>query len=192
MDKRIERTRREVCSAAIALLGERGYAAFNMEAVAEKAGVSKSTLYRHWPTKLSLIADALETLNVQPQPGPLDGDVMQRVTVLLRHLAEALATSRFAACIPGLIEAAKHHPEVAHFLHEYSARRRETLVALLRDAVTARELPTDFDTETAAFALSGAIFYRHLMTPEPYSAEEVPALVATILGSNVKLNVHGG
>lgn len=189
MDKRIERTQREVRSAAIALLGERGYAAFNMEAVAEKAGVSKSTLYRHWPTKLLLIADAFETLNVQPQPGPLDGDVRQRVTVLLRHLAEALATSPIAACIPGLIEAAKHHPEVAHFLHEYSAHRRETLVALLRNAAAAGELPTDFDAETAAFALSGAIFYRHLMTPEPYSAEEVPALVATVLGSEFATSV---
>lgn len=182
MDKRIERTRREVCSAAIALLGERGYAAFNMEAVAEKAGVSKSTLYRHWPTKLSLIEDALETLNVQPRPGPRDGDVRHRVTVLLRHLAEALATSPVGACIPGLIEAAKHHSEVGHFLHEYSARRRGTLVALLRDAVAAGELPADLQAETAALALSGAIFYRQIMTPEPYREEEIPALVRTVLG----------
>lgn len=114
---------------------------------------------------------------------PLDGNVRQRVMVLPRHLAEALATSRFAACIPGLIGAAKHYPEVAHFLHEYIARRRETLVALLRNAVAAGELLTNFDAESAAFALSGAIFYRHLMTPEPYSAEEVPALVATVLGA---------
>jgi len=185
MDKRIERTKREVRSAAIALLGRRGYAAFNMEAVAGEAGVSKSTLYRHWPTKLSLIADALETLNIQPRPGPVDGDVRQRVTVLLCHLAEALSTSPFAACIPGLIEAAKHHPEVADFLHGYSARRRETLVALLRDAIAAGELPADFDAETVAFAFSGAIFYRRLMTPEPYSTEEIPVLVAAILGSDV-------
>jgi TetR/AcrR family transcriptional regulator, regulator of autoinduction and epiphytic fitness len=160
MDKRIERTWREVRGAAIKLLGEQGYARFNMELVAATAGVSKSTLYRHWPTKLSLIADALETLNVQPQPKPLDGDIRQRVTVLLCHLAEALSNSPFAACIPGLIEAAKHHPEVANFLYDYSARRRETLVVLLRDAVTAGELPADFDAEMAAFALSGAIFYR--------------------------------
>lgn len=183
MDKRIERTRREVCGAAIELLGDRGYTAFNMEAVADKAGVSKSTLYRHWPTKLSLIAAALEILNTQPQPGPQDGDIRHRVTVLLRHLTEALATSPFAACIPGLIEAAKHHPEVAHFLHEYSARRRRTLVILLRDAAAGGELPSDFDAETVAYALSGAIFYRSLMTPEPYSKEEVPALVAAVLGS---------
>lgn len=183
MDKRIERTRREVLRAAIALLGESGYAAFNMEAVAEKAGVSKSTLYRHWPTKLSLIADALETLNVQPRPGPAEGDVTDRVTVLMHHLAEALATSPFAACIPGLVEASKHHPEVASFLHGYSARRRETLVAVLRDAVAKGELNADFDAETAALALSGALFYRRLMTPQPYAAEDVPALVKLILGS---------
>ncbi|MDN3718764.1 TetR/AcrR family transcriptional regulator [Roseibium salinum] len=117
--------------------GERGYAAFNMEAIADKAGVSKSTLYRHWPTKVSLIADALNTLNVQPRPGPADGTVRERVTILLRHLTEALTASPFASCIPGLIEATKHHPEVADFLYDYSARRRERLVALLRDGVAA-------------------------------------------------------
>jgi AcrR family transcriptional regulator len=181
MDKRIERTQHEVRRAAIALLGESGYTAFNMEAVAKKAGVSKSTLYRHWPTKVLLIADALETLNVQPRPGPAEGDVRERVTLLLRHLAEALAASPFAACIPGLIEASKHHQEVADFLHAYSARRRETLVAVLRDAAAAGELPEDFDAETAALALSGAIFYRRIMTSAPYAAEDGPALVAMVL-----------
>ena len=182
MDKRIERTHREVLAAAIALLGERGYAAFNMEAVADHAGVAKSTLYRHWPTKVALIADALETLNVQPKPEPAEGDVRHRVTILLRHLATALANSPFAACLPGLIEAAKHHTEVADFLHIYSARRRETLVAVIRHGVAAGDLPQGFDAETAALALSGAIFYRRLMTPEPYSADEIPALVAMVLG----------
>jgi TetR/AcrR family transcriptional regulator, regulator of autoinduction and epiphytic fitness len=183
VDKRIERTRREVGQAAIALLGERGYAAFNMEAVAEAAGVSKSTLYRHWPTRLSLIADALETLNEQPRPHPSEGDVYQRVLRLLRHLAKALASSRFAACLPALIEASKQHAEVAEFLHTYSARRRETLVATLHEGIAAGELPADFDADMAALALSGAIFYRRMMTPEPFTTDEVPALVSQILGS---------
>ena len=45
-----------------------GYAGFRMESVAARAGVGRSTLYRHWPDKAALIADALETLNVQPNP----------------------------------------------------------------------------------------------------------------------------
>lgn len=182
MDKRIERTHRNVRRAAIALLGERGYAAFNMEAVAEKAGVAKSTLYRHWQTKLALIADALETLNEQPRPVVLRGNVRQRTCELLRHLADALSTSQFAACIPALIEASEHHDEVADFLHAYSARRRRALVDTLRSGIAAGELPVDFDVEMASLALSGAIFYRRSMTAEPFSAGDVPALVALVLG----------
>lgn len=183
MDKRIEKTHRKVSEAAISLLGEHGYAAFNMEAVAAAAGVSKSTLYRHWPTKLGLIASALETLNEQPRPHPSAGDIHERVSQLLRHLTEALTHSRVAACIPALIEAAAQHHEVAAFLHGYSARRRQTLVATLRDGVAAGELPADFDTELAALALSGAVFYRRLMTPEPFASNEVPALVSLVLGA---------
>ncbi|WP_157015102.1 TetR/AcrR family transcriptional regulator [Mesorhizobium xinjiangense] len=182
MDKRIERTQWDVRRAAIALLGERGYAAFNMEAVARQAGVSKSTLYRHWPTKLSLIADALETLNEQPRPVPSQGSVRQRVCRLMQHLAEALSTSQFGACIPALMEASHRHAEVAQFLHSYSARRRRTLVDLLREGVASGELPAEFDAEMAALALSGAIFYQRSMTPEPFAADDIPSLVTLVLG----------
>lgn len=183
MDKRIERTRRDVLRAAIALLGDRGYAAFNMEAVAEAAGVSKSTLYRHWPTRLSLISDALETLNVQPRPAPAEGDVRQRVTALLQHLAGVLAGSTFAACLPGLLEASKHHPEVAEFVYAYNDTRRQTLIDVLREGVAAGELPDAFDPKTAALALSGALFYRRLMTSGPDASEDVEGLVALVLGA---------
>lgn len=184
MDKRIERTHFAVRKAAIDVLGDRGYAAFTMEAVAEAAGVAKSTLYRHWPTKLSLVADALETLNRQPPPRAQrdHGDVRQRVHDLIHHLAEVFAGSRFAACMPALIEAAERHPEVADFLHGYSARRRQALVDALREGISEGTLPSDLDVEVASLALSGAIFYRRIMTPEPFRIEEVPALVDLILG----------
>ncbi len=57
-EPRIERTQQAVRHAALEVLGRRGYAAFTIEAVAEAARVGKTTIYRQWPTKLALIADA--------------------------------------------------------------------------------------------------------------------------------------
>jgi AcrR family transcriptional regulator len=65
--------------AALAELAEVGFAAFTIESVAARAGVGKSTIYRHWESKLALIADAFETLNEQPRPNIESGSLCQRV-----------------------------------------------------------------------------------------------------------------
>lgn len=182
MDPRIQRTRDAVLPATLSLLADRGFADFTMEGVAEVAGVSKSTVYRHWPTRLSLLRDALEELNRQPDVELEGGPARVQVERLLEHLVAALSDSIVGACIPALIEAAEHHREVAEFLHQYSDRRRSTLTAVLRKGIEDGELPTHLDPELAALALSGPIFYRRLMTASPLPANDVPCLVHQVLG----------
>lgn len=182
MDPRIRRTRDAVLPATLSVLAERGFASFTMEAVAERAGVAKSTVYRYWPTRLSLLHDALEALNQQPDAEPETGPARIRIERLLEHLASALSDSIFSACIPALIEAAEHHSEVAEFLYGYSDRRRSTLTAVIREGVEAGELPAHLDPEFAALALSGPIFYRRLLTATPLPASDILHLVRQVLG----------
>lgn len=182
MDPRIARTRDAVRRATLTVLAERGYAAFTVEAVAEAARVAKSTIYRHWPTKLGLVADALEALNEQPRPAPGEGTVRDQVEVLVVHLAEGFASSPVGACMPALVEAAEHQPEVATFLHGYAAGRRGTLVDLLRRGVEAGELPAHLDPELASLALVGPIVYCRALTPDRFPAARAAALVAQVLG----------
>lgn len=179
MDRRIEKTLTNAREAAIDVLAKGGFAAFNMEAVADHSRIAKSTLYRHWPDRVALLSDALETLNRQPRrPEPLKrNELHARVVELLTHLASVLENSRIASVIPALIEAAEHHPQVASFLHTYSANRRQTLVALLAEGVELGELPADFDTELAALVMSGPIFYCRLMSSTPFPVARVAELV---------------
>ncbi|MFW6088807.1 MAG: TetR/AcrR family transcriptional regulator [Gemmatimonadota bacterium] len=183
MDPRIQRTRDAVLPAALSVLSNRGFANFTMEGVAEVSGVSKSTVYRHWPTKLSLLRDALEELNRQPDVGVEGGPARQQVERLLEHLRAALSDSVVGACIPALIEAAEHHHEVAEFLHRYSDRRRSRLTGVIRKGIEEGEFPTHIDPELAALALSGPIFYHRLVTTNPFPAVDVPRLVQQILGA---------
>jgi TetR/AcrR family transcriptional regulator of autoinduction and epiphytic fitness len=182
MDPRIRRTRESVLSAALSVLAARGFAEFGMEAVAEASGVAKSTLYRHWPTRISLLRDALEGLNRQPGEELAAGPARKRVEQLLEHLAAALSDPVLSACLPGLIEAAERHPEVAEFLHQYSDRRRAALTLAIRNGIEAGELPPHLDPELASLALSGPIFYRRLLTAAPFPAAGIPALVRQVLG----------
>lgn len=182
MDPRIQRTRDTVLPATLRLLADRGFAEFTMEGVAEAAGVSKSTVYRHWPTKLSLLHDALEGLNRQPDVELEHAPARAQVERLLNHLVAALADSVVGACIPALIEAAEHHREVADFLQEYSDRRRSTLTAVLRRGIEDGTFPAHLDAELAALALSGPIFYGRLMMATTLMPDEVPRLMEQVLG----------
>lgn len=182
MDPRIAKTQTAVHRATLDLLGMRGYAAFTVEGVAELAGVAKSTIYRHWPTKLALIADSLETLNQQPRPTVSATTARGQVAQLIEHLVAAFADSVLSACIPALIEAAEHHDEVASFLHAYSARRRQTLVDTIQRGVDSGELPAHIDAELAALALSGAVIYRRVLSPTPLTLDDGHRLMDQVLG----------
>ncbi len=155
-----------------------------MESVAARAGVGRSTLYRHWPDKTALLADALETLNVQPDPNRDldDGTARERVELLLRHLARALTDSPVAACVPALIHATETEPVVREFFHRYSAQRRQRLTDVIAAGVEDGQFPARVDAEAASVALSGAVFYRRLLTPVGVDDAFIAELVDTVLG----------
>jgi len=182
VDPRIERSRRVIREAALAEFAESGYGGFTIEAVATRAGVGRSTVYRLWRNKLALIADALQTLNEQPRPELSAATPREGVEHLLRHLAEALADSAFSACIPALIEASEHDHSVRTFLHRYSAVRRQTLTDTIAAGIAAGDLPPTIEPDLASLALSGAIFYRRLMTAGPFDGAQIPALIDSVLG----------
>ena len=69
---RSERARKAILEAASELLLARGLSAVSMDAVAERAGVSKATIYRWWPTKETLALDALYTEWAAARPHPRD------------------------------------------------------------------------------------------------------------------------
>lgn len=192
VDPRIERSRRVIRQATLTELAEAGYGGFSIESVAERAGVGKSTVYRHWGSKIALIEDALETLNEQPAPDVADGTPRERVECLLRHLAEVLVDSTFSACVPALIHAAERDVTVRDFHHRYSVRRRQALVDAIADGVASGDFPPNLDADLASLALAGALFYRRLMTGGPFDPALVPALIGTVLGLADRLNHAAG
>ena len=143
MDPRIERTREVVLRATLDELGESGYGALTVEGVAARSSVAKSTIYRHWPDKVALIADAFETSHQQMVPDTSTGGARERVTHLVGHVAEVVLDSTFSRCIPALIEGAARDARLREFHHGYAAGRRAELAH--------RRSPRD-DRETRAYS----------------------------------------
>jgi TetR/AcrR family transcriptional regulator, regulator of autoinduction and epiphytic fitness len=179
-DPRVERSRRVILEAVLEELGAVGYGALTIEGVAARAGVGKSTIYRHWSGKLELVEDAFRTLKAPVQP-PETGTIRERVIGLLEQIACLVEQSTYSACMPALIEAAEHDPQVRDLHRRFSIERRGILVDLLRQGVKAGELPTDADPELLGDALVGSLFVRRLMLFEPLDPALVPKLVDQVL-----------
>jgi TetR/AcrR family transcriptional regulator of autoinduction and epiphytic fitness len=182
-DPRIERSTRRVRQAALEELAARGWGGFGIESVARRSGVAKSTIYRHWTGKLDLVASALEELVVQPPAGPRTaGAARARVEELMRHLVAGMRDSTLSRCLPALIEAAEHDPAVRALHHGFNQRRRQAVVDALTEGVESGELDPGVDPHLAALALAGAVVYARVMTARPLADDDVPALVASVLG----------
>lgn len=171
-----------ILQAAVEELAEVGYGRVRMESVAARAGVAKSTLYRHWPDKLALIADAFETFHEQMVPDLGDLAARDAVALLIRHVAEVVIDSTFSRCIPALIEGAERDQRVREFHHRYSADRRQALIDLIASGIDRGEISARVDPALATTALLGAVFYRRLMTGAPFDPEHAGQLVELILG----------
>jgi TetR/AcrR family transcriptional regulator, regulator of autoinduction and epiphytic fitness len=173
-----------ILRAAVDELAEVGYGAFTIESVAARARVAKSTIYRHWSDKLALIADAFETFHEQMVPKIEDTPSRERVERLVRHVAEIVVDSTFSRCIPALIEGAERDPRVREFHHRYSAERRQALIDVIAEGVASGDFPNHVDPELATLALLGSIFYRRLMSGEPFDPQRAGELVAAVLGAS--------
>ena len=179
-DPRIERSRRVILEAALAELGEVGYGALTIESVAARAGVGKSTIYRHWSGKLALVEDAFRTMKAQVLI-PDEGTIRERIIGFLEQVARFVEESTYSACMPALIEASERDPQVRAFHCNFSAERLAVLVDVIREAAKSGELPADTNPELLADALVGPIVMRRLMFFEPFDPKLVPALVEQVL-----------
>jgi TetR/AcrR family transcriptional regulator of autoinduction and epiphytic fitness len=182
LDPRVERSRMLILKAAVEELADVGYGGVTIESIAARAGVGKSTIYRHWPDKLTLIADAFETFHEQMVPDLGDLPVRESVALLLRHVAEVVVDSTFSRCIPALIEGAERDERLRAFHHRYSTERRQALIDLIARGVQHGQVSTSVDPELATTALLGAIFYRRLMTSQPFNPADAAQLVNLVLG----------
>ena len=140
LDPRVERSRRVILEAVLEELGEVGYGAFTIEGVAARAGVGKSTIYRHWDGKLELVEDAFHTLKAQAHV-PEDGPFRDRLVAYLEQVAALVAESTYSTCMPALIDAAERDPKVRAFHSRFSAERRAVLVDLLARGRQVRRPP---------------------------------------------------
>lgn len=167
-----------VIDAAIAEISRVGFAAFRIEDVADLAGVAKTTVYRRWPTKASLVMEAMRSVHGAvevPDTGTLRGDLR----ALLGDLARGMNGTAKRALARALL-AAGPEPEMKA---ELAAFRRERLArwrVILERGVKRGELPRSVDVALVTELLTSPLALR-VLRGESIDAKGIDALVDLVL-----------
>ena len=151
-----------ILEATLALLAEGGFPAATIEAIAARAGVGRNTIYRRWPTKEELLADALNELTAE-----LDEHEGEDLYALLldwsRDLARVFADPLFGRLVPAVLGELQRNPRFAHVYADRVVRpRRQAIVELLTQAIGDGELREGLDVDLIADLLAGPPFLRLL------------------------------
>ena len=166
-DTRVARSRTAVLAACSDLVCERGVGGVTIEAIAERSGVAKTTIYRHWSSREALLGDAVDALGRPAEPGPPCSSVRADLVEALSCLARSLEHDAWPAVLPSLLDAAGREPELARAHRGLSRERRRPMTDALERAVARGELDGGLDLERAVDLLAGPLFYRRYLGERP-------------------------
>jgi AcrR family transcriptional regulator len=181
---RSEKARQAILAAAGELLLEHGVNSISMDAVAERAGASKATIYRWWPSKEVLALDALfsrwEMGAATCDTGSLAGDML----ALTRPWVKRLTDRAYGRVIAALLSRAHSDP---HFAAAYRERfvepRRDEGRLILARAIERDEIPADTDIEAALDLSYGPFYHRMLHCHAPLTDEFAQTIVGYVVAA---------
>lgn len=152
----------QLLAATQELLVSAGYQATTIAAVARKAGVVTTSIYRRWPSKRALVEDAIFALDAFEHPAP-SGDLRADLLAWTQLFLSASAHPAARSAIPGLLsEYHDDHDSYRRLLEHGELPTREALAELLTGAAAAGQAAADCDADAVFELLRGSTMMRAL------------------------------
>jgi len=159
----------KVLRAALDLFAERGIDAASMDAIAQNSGVSKATIYNHWPDKEALLMEVMSMIHGLDRDIPnIDSEDLQRnlTAVLTRRPPDQFDVVR-ARMTPSLIAYSAVHPEFGKaWRRRVMDPPRECITKILRRGIERRQLPRNLDIDASVALLLGPLLYDHIFNKD--------------------------
>lgn len=168
---------KSILSASYELLLENGFQAVTVDKIAERAQVSKATIYKWWPNKAAVVMDGFLHAATARLPVPDTGSAFNDILIHATNLAGFLI-SREGTIITELLGEGQFDSGLAEaYRTRFFRPRRLEARSLLEKGVQRRELKKDLDIGICIDLIYGPIFYRLLVTGEPIDDSYVRHLV---------------
>ncbi|RBY85124.1 TetR/AcrR family transcriptional regulator [Blastococcus sp. TF02A-26] len=180
---RSPRVHEAILRAAAELVVTGGYERLTMEAIAARAGVGKQTVYRRWPSRSAVVAEAALSGHLVPAGHAPDdtGDVVADLRDWLRAATSWLGQPGGGAVVRALAAAASDRTSDAARLYEqFTGPFHDALVARLARGVEEGRVRADAALGPVADALVGVLLYRALAQAAPLTTADADALVAVL------------
>jgi AcrR family transcriptional regulator len=169
-----------ILAATMELLAEVGFAGVTVDAVAQRAGVGKATIYRRWESKERLVLDAIRA-SAEPAPVPDTGSVAGDLQQIYGRMAENLSQPEARSLLMAMVAQAAVDEVVGELLRALVSQRKEVTRSVLRRAVAEGELPEGADLDLLIDLLGGAVYYRTCIVGRPVGPKTVERIVDTVL-----------
>ncbi|HZW91944.1 MAG TPA: TetR/AcrR family transcriptional regulator [Candidatus Eremiobacteraceae bacterium] len=187
---RSEEARQAILRSALKLLGKNGFAHLTIEDVAAQASVGKATVYRWWPDKAALIADAFASSTTQKLHFPDTGSVCTDMSQQMRQLVKVFR-SRRGRIVSALLGGGQSDRNlIAAFRERFLWPRRKEAYATLQRGIRRGELRKDVDMDLILDSLYGPIYMRFLIRHDRLTPDFVDHLCELILGGTQPRRKH--
>jgi AcrR family transcriptional regulator len=160
---RSEQSRQSILRSTLKLLRKTGFPQLSIEAIADEAEVSKATVYRWWPTKATLVADAFSASADNELRFPDTGSVVKDMSLQMRQVVRVFRSQR-GKVVAALLAGGQSDPElIAAFRDRFLWPRRRQAYEALQRGIDRGELPAGLDMDLTLDALYGPIYMRFLI-----------------------------
>jgi AcrR family transcriptional regulator len=177
---RSARVRTAVIDATLAELAEHGYSGLSLDGVASRADVHKTTVYRRWRTRETLVLDAMleqAALTVAvPDTGSLRGDLLE----LARRSAAIQSSPAGEAVVRAVAGEAAGNPDIAAASRLFWAERLELDRTILGRARDRGEIGPETESSPVIEALLGPLYFRLLVTGQPLDDAYIAKIVELV------------
>lgn len=180
-DRRVERSRAAVLAETYRQLSESGIGGVSIDEISRRSGVSKTTIYRHWPSRSALLLDACSNLGA-PASLPDTGDLRRDLLILLTELARQLGDSTWSKVYPSILDAAERDPDVADLQVKLHRSFMAPFEAVLDQARASADtsLPRRATADIVA-GLIGPLFFRRWFSREAIDERFVTSVIESSL-----------
>jgi|ERR1035438_3155620 AcrR family transcriptional regulator len=187
---RSEQSRQSILRSTLKLLQQDGgFPELSIEAIAADANVGKTTVYRWWPTKAALVADAFFTSAEEELQFPNTGSVQRDMNLQMRRVIRIFRSER-GKVVAALLAGGQSDPELLEaFRERFLWPKRRQAYQTLQRGIDRGELPADSDLDLILDSLYGPIYMRFLIRHDKLDeafADDISALVLQGLERSAK------
>jgi AcrR family transcriptional regulator len=178
---RSETARQAILAAAGDLMLSGGMAAATMDAIAARAGVSKATIYKWWPSRGAVALDGFLDRVAGTLAIPEGATAREALTWQIAALIRLFRDTAAGPLMQALVAQAQTDPDIARSLRErWLAPRRAVSMDILRSGIERGEIRPDLDYEAVMDELFAPVYHRLFFGHNPLDESLAATMVAQL------------